>query len=578
MPPSPAPRAVSALAALLTAALSTPLLIAQQPASQSAPTRQAVGIVADPPSLDLQYTYRTVGVGRFVYLSGPASQRFSIRVTTSSGDWLKVTPTNGSTPQQLQVSVTPDPINGIRAGFHTAAIVVTNTTNGESLSIPVTLTTVGSPISASPETLSFARPAGSPDPASTVLSIAAAYAIGVTATPDVPWLTVTPRDATAPSLLTVTASAAQLAPGVHTGRINFTSFPSVSLQVPVTFTVAPPGPVFSIPTLGFLHTSGNPPPAAQAIDLTSDGAPFRFTLATADAGRNWLTATVNTSTTPARLTVTANPAGLPYGVFRGTITVTPAAGPPRVLDVVLTITAPPAPEISALIHGATLRATAISPGLIFSLFGAGLGPPNGLAATLTSAGRLPTSLDGIRVLFDGVPAPLLYVRGDQLNGIVPYAVAAKSSTQLRVESKGTLSLAREFRVAPAVPGLFTLSATGTGQAAALNQDGTVNGPASPEQSGRAVILYGTGEGLLDAPTEDGLIAGATLRRPLLPVTATVGGVPVEVLYAGSAPGLVAGVLQLNLLLNENVPKGPAVPVEIRVGDNPTAPGVTVAVR
>ena len=170
------------------------------------------------------------------------------------------------------------------------------------------------------------------------------------------------------------------------------------------------------------------------------------------------------------------------------------------------------------------------------------------------------------------------MRGDQINGIVPYAVAGKTTTQLRVDSGGQLSLARDIRVVPAAPGLFTLSATGAGQAAALNQDGTLNEAGRPEAAGRAVILFGTGEGLLDTPTDDGLITGATLRRPALPVTATVGGVPVEVLYAGSAPGMAAGVLQINLLLNDKVPKGDTVPVEIRIGDTPTAPGVNIAVR
>jgi uncharacterized protein (TIGR03437 family) len=567
---SPAPVAARVLVALLTAALSMPLLSAQQ--------NPAAGLIASPSSLDIPYQFGGFVLPLSVDLGAPTLQAFTVRVATSSGNWLRVNPTSGTTPQRLQVDLTPNAASFLRPGINSATIIVTNATNGAALSIPVTLTASGNPITASPSSLTFTRPAGSPDPASASLFLNSPYATGITSLTVVPWLSVTPRDQSIPGAITVTASAAQLAPGVYTADIAMSSFPSVFFRVPVTFTVTPPGPVFSVPNLAFRQTAGDAPPAPQTLELTSEGGPFRFTLTTADGGRNWLSATANSTTTPARITVNAAPAGLPVGTYRGTISVTPSAGTPRALDAVLTITAPPPPSISALIHGATLRDAAVSPGLIFSLFGTGLGLPNGQAATVTSAGHLPTTLDGVRVLFDGIPAPLLYVRGDQINGIVPYAVAAKPSTQLRVESKGTLSAGRDLPVAESAPGLFTLSATGTGQAAALNQDGTGNGPSNPEQAGRALVLYGTGEGLLDTPTEDGLITGATLRRPLLPVAATVGGVPVEVLYAGSAPGMAAGVLQINLLLNERIPKGSAVPVEIRIGNTPTAAGVTVSVR
>ena len=66
--------------------------------------------------------------------------------------------------------------------------------------------------------------------------------------------------------------------------------------------------------------------------------------------------------------------------------------------------------------------------------------------------------------------------------------------------------------------------------------------------------------------------------PVLPVAVNVGGVAVEVLYAGSAPNLVSGVMQVNVRLNANVPRGSAIPLELRVGPAPSQAGLTVAIQ
>jgi uncharacterized protein (TIGR03437 family) len=49
-------------------------------------------------------------------------------------------------------------------------------------------------------------------------------------------------------------------------------------------------------------------------------------------------------------------------------------------------------------------------------------------------------------------------------------------------------------VVPSVPGIFTKTQTGTGQAAALNQDGSPNSEANPAARGSTVSLFATGEG------------------------------------------------------------------------------------
>ena len=72
--------------------------------------------------------------------------------------------------------------------------------------------------------------------------------------------------------------------------------------------------------------------------------------------------------------------------------------------------------------------------------------------------------------------------------------------------------------------------------------------------------------------------GTSLSASMSMFVDNVGGVPVEVTYAGSAPGLVSGLMQVNVRLNPDVPRGNNVPLELRVGPAPSAPGVTIAIR
>jgi uncharacterized protein (TIGR03437 family) len=96
-------------------------------------------------------------------------------------------------------------------------------------------------------------------------------------------------------------------------------------------------------------------------------------------------------------------------------------------------------------------------------------------------------------------------------------------------------------LAAAAPALFAAS----GVASALNEDGTLHGEANRAGRGSVLVLYGTGFGTLEGGAADGAILsraqGLSSR-----VGVTIGGEEAEVLYAGSAPGLVAGAVQINV--------------------------------
>jgi uncharacterized protein (TIGR03437 family) len=233
---------------------------------------------------------------------------------------------------------------------------------------------------------------------------------------------------------------------------------------------------------------------------------------------------------------------------------------------------------TGLVNGATYRPGPISPGEIVTLFGFNLGPVPLQTAQIGSDGRLTRELGGVKVLFDGQPAPLIYVGSQQTSVVVPYGVRDKSSVKLRIENQGRASGEADVAVAESSAGLFTAAASGAGQAAALNQNGSVNSKENPVARGEVVVLYGTGEGVLNPISEDGSIAASPLPVPVLPVSVNVGGQQAEVLYAGPAPGLVLGLLQINARVPASISPGNHVPVTVKVGNSTSPSGVTLAIR
>jgi uncharacterized protein (TIGR03437 family) len=219
------------------------------------------------------------------------------------------------------------------------------------------------------------------------------------------------------------------------------------------------------------------------------------------------------------------------------------------------------------------------PGLIATIFGADLGPATPVSAQVTPQGFIDTTLGGVRVLFDGIPAPILYASATQLNVVVPYEIAGRFSTRMRVEARNQNSPDVELRVAETAPGVFTTSGSGSGQGAVLNQNGTVNGPGNPEQRGNVIVIYGTGHGQTTPQGTTGRVLPSNdLRRVVAPVVVRIGGREAEVFYAGSAPGLVSGALQINARIPADAATGSNVPVEVQIGNAVSQTGVTVAIQ
>jgi uncharacterized protein (TIGR03437 family) len=216
-----------------------------------------------------------------------------------------------------------------------------------------------------------------------------------------------------------------------------------------------------------------------------------------------------------------------------------------------------------------------SPGELVSIRWLGMGPQSATAAVPGPDGAYPTQLAGTTVFFDGIPAPILYVDQTEVRTIIPFRTANQPGTVLKVLYQGVSSNAIVLQSHTAAPALFTL-AGGVGQAAALNQDFSANSTKNPAQKGSVITLYGTGGGALVSGVQDGSVAMSAI--PLLgAVTATVGGVAAPVEYAGTAPGLVAGGVQVNVLIPGTASSG-NVPVLLTIQGVSSQTGVTIAVQ
>ncbi len=241
-------------------------------------------------------------------------------------------------------------------------------------------------------------------------------------------------------------------------------------------------------------------------------------------------------------------------------------------------------SIDSLRHGASFQPVGVVSGCVMVVRDGGgfpgeIGPPFLTSLRLDAFGRVATELGDTKVLFDGVPAPILHAYAAQVLLVVPYSVAGKKTVTVQLIYKGEETFPVQFNLADAAPGIFTMDSSGQGQAAMLNEDGTLNGSDHPAAKGSVVVFYATGLGQTDPPGVDGEITRDVLACPRLGVAVWIQGQQAEVLSASAVPGTVSGVMQVKIKLPMDIPSGNSVAVTMKVGGwGPSPDGVTMAVR
>ncbi len=504
---------------------------------------------------------------------------------SSNVPWVTVSPTSGTAPGTISAVFNPA---GLAVGTYSGQILIAGPANSTTVSVGMEISSGLNPLPV--ETVGFSAQTGGAAPPSQTfrgpfVSAAAATSTGAN------WLSAVGNSNA--GTVVVSVNPAGLKAGTYTGSITVSGpGPSyVPALWPVTFVVydTPPPLTVTPPSLTFSGPADSLP--TEALTVQSAGVPLSFTWSTSTSNPpvgisvcNTQLASPCSGTLPLQTpgVVQAIPVPLetvPPGLYHANIAFAAVSG---TTNVPVTIDVTPAsalpPYIGSIVNAASQIQGSISPGEIITIYGYSVGPAETSGFAVDSSGKVVKSLQGATALFDGNPAPLIYGSASQLNVMVPYEIAGEPSTVISLNYGGVASTAWAVPVAASAPAIFTIAGDGVGPGAVLNQDNSVNSAANPAARGSVIQIYATGEGQTTPAGITGSVTQSNTKTPLLPVTVSIGGVNAVVQYAGSAPESVAGLLQVNAVLPQGIATGPAVPIIVSVGGQPSQTGVTIAVK
>lgn len=232
----------------------------------------------------------------------------------------------------------------------------------------------------------------------------------------------------------------------------------------------------------------------------------------------------------------------------------------------------PAPSISSISSAASFVAGSIAPGEMFVLTGANLGPT--ATSAVAEGAALTAILGGVRVLFDGEPAPLASVSAARILAVAPFRIADRSSTKITVEYQNSRSPEVTLPVVAAKPGLFSADASGSGMAVLFDVEGAPLQTVTPDS---IVTIIGTGAGVTEPLSNDGEIANDSFPPLAQTVTVAIGDTQVEeVFFSGGIKGRVAGIFQVQFRVPASLAPGD-YPLQITVGTVSSQTGVVVTV-
>ena len=523
----------------------------------------------------------------------------SFVVTTApNSNFLLIGPTSGMTPTNLNVGFST---SGLQPGTYTSSlnIAATGPSNAVVADSPVTLpitVIVTSAVTASvtPNKLSFSQAFGGAAPNSQTLQIATTtsgltYSAAATTFNGGSWLTVMNPSGTTTGTVTINANGTNLNTGTYSGVVTIT-IPAAGnnpINVPVTLTIGPAITLSAGPSsLTFNYQSGGSAPAAQNVMLSSTGGSVSYTTTTSTptGTPNFLSVSPGNGTTPATLSVSLNQSvlsTLSAGNYTGTVTILSPNLPNQTVSVSLTVTAPPAPSISTVVNAASILAGSVSPGEFIAIKGADLGPATAVPGQV-SQNKFTTTLSGVSVTFDGTPAPLIAVSATQVNAMVPYEIAGRTTTNVVVTYNTVASPAVQLTVANTAPAIFTANSTGSGQALIQNFPSySLNNSSNPAPKGSFIVIYATGEGVVTPAAASGSITPSVPPIPVpsaQPITLTIGGQTPSTIAATEVPTLVSGVFVVVANVPSSVTSGNQ-PLVLTVGGNSNAQqNATVAIQ
>jgi hypothetical protein len=404
----------------------------QLPVSLLVSDKPVLQIPAIAPSILYQTGTTTPGAQTLQVTSSSTPLNFTVSTSTSNGgpDFLTVSPTSGTTPQTVSLSINGSVLAGLAPNAYAENVTFSSPDSAipdQTITIPLTVT--NSPILvSSAQSVTFNYQIGQSSPQNQTLTLTStgaplAYSISSTTTSCSGFLIATTSTGTTP---VQPGQQSQVVIGVNTSGLStpqtcsgtvMISSPGSTLapiNIPVTLNVSnTPALNLNPQTISASAVVGSPAIQSTISLASSDTATalnFSATASTNPGGSSvsssWLSISPSAGSSPSTINVTLDPSKLTPGIYTGAISVTSTSPnvAPQSIPVVLTITGGPISASSSSLtfsqvnSGAapasqTIQITGVPDGATVSATGTILSGANWLTVT-TSGGTITVSAKG----------------------------------------------------------------------------------------------------------------------------------------------------------------------------------------
>lgn len=503
----------------------------------------------------------------------------TVVVNTGGSQWITCSPNLGKTALAVKVSVNP---TSLPIGQYSETLILTTPeTTGDPITVPVTLIVRAAPsdVRITPTNVSIIHRLGDipPQPVNVGLHTTGGLLSYTATATGTKWMRVTPAGgAVFPGFrtnLSVTVDVADLVPGAQKGTLTIATPDAVTKTTTVTvnLSVQPGQPV----ARSIWPPRINVGASDSTVTITGDRF---FSGTTVKTGNSVLKTTIlgpNALNVIIPGSLMAAPGNVPLVVAN------PDPGGGAAVPINFEVQ-PPGPLLLALVNAASQLPAPLAPNTVFTVYGSGLGPDS-LTSFDGTTPYLPTTLGNTRVYINGNAVPLIYASARQLSAVAPNTLEPDRAHMIEVEYGAFRSAPFPFLSVAASPALFTTSGTGNGNAAAFQVDAvtgaySLNSDKTPATKGSVLVLYATGIAPVPPMPPDGFVAIGPSNNNIQGLSVLLGDATADLLYAGYAPGLVVGIVQINVRVPETTPTGKAVPLLLKVGSATSQAGVTLNVK
>jgi uncharacterized protein (TIGR03437 family) len=547
----------------------------------------------------------------FAVLSGSGTINFSLTTSTvSGGSWLSATPSTGTsqigTPGTvIQVQVNP---SGLAIGTYYGTISLSSPdapNSGQTVTVVLNILANVAPFLTRTGAVFVASPGGA-NPATQSIAAFNGKATAVSFTSAIQGtgaslFKVSPTTGSIPPgqaiSLVIQATSTGVSTGAYTAQLTISFSDGTTQTVALLLVVAPAGsvstflgreagaacvptkllPVFTLvgnnftvpaawPTsveVTIVDDCGNPMNTGEVVLSFSNGdSPLRL-----DSSLSGVWSVTWPPANPRNSVVLTLTASEPEAKISGSAQISGVVN-----------ANPAVPQVSAggVVETAAYGAP-VAPGDLVAIFGASLSS-TAMSATMVP---LPIQLLNTQILIDGQYIPLFYTSSGQVNAVIPYGLQTNTQHQLVAQTGGSLSVPQSVLIGVARPGVFTIDASGSGQGHIYKIDAKGNqiraDQNSPAKAGDTLVIYCSGLGAVNPPLTAGTATPLTfLTSTVDKLTATIGGQPAVVNFAGLTPGST-GLYQVNAVVPPGLPSNNATALQLTISGQISAV-VTLAVQ